>query len=93
MNTINITLGIDVPVAPNSVPRGTSALAFLPGYPFATIAAASNAFHCPSGAAVIRRCALAHTSAAFFAADATLFAHTGNVGAFTAERGLAQPAV
>lgn len=93
MNAINITLGIAVAVAPISAPLGTSVLALRLGYPFATVAATSNVFHCRSDAAVIRRCALAHTSAAFFAADATLFAHIGNVAAFTAGHGLAQPAV
>lgn len=55
--------------------------------------AATSSVDRSDATAVICRCALVHTSAASLAAGRSLFAHIGNVGALTAERGLAQPAV
>lgn len=93
MNTINITLGLAVAFAPNSAPRGTSAHVLRRSHLFAVVAAMSDILHRGREAAVTRRCAIPLTSTIFCAADSALFAHIGNVVAFTAGRGLAQPAV
>src|SRR5579863_6374617 len=91
MNTINATPGPDL-AASLWTPRNTSALTDRDARRFVLRAVAISPAHRPDATTVIRRCAPVQTSGASFTAGSSLFAHIGNVAAFTAGRGLAQPA-
>lgn len=92
MNPINVMLGTAV-VASLSAPSGTSASTLQVVRRFAAAEAATRCLHAHEAPSVSPRCALEYPSAATSVAGNALFAHTGNVVAFTVGRGLAQPAV